>query len=138
MLRWDSASGVGVVAIPHNDDSWPDKNREHAEEIMKQTCPHGYQILYEHDAVVGEVVDRSVQRVGYVRIRETSVHPQTEYQITFRSNDAPPGLVAPPPLSAPAPVVVPTRMVAPMASPPAAVVTPPQSSPDLPPAPIPQ
>jgi hypothetical protein len=133
LVRWDG--GIGVVAIPHNDNAWPDKNREHAEAIMKQYCPHGYAIVDEREAVVGGTVDHTVTRVGYVRVRETSFHPEQEWRITFRSADAPavPVLIPPPP--GPAAPLIPASAVAP-ATPPAAAVAPPAPA-GLPPAPIP-
>ena len=122
MVQWNGTTGV--VAIPHNDDAWPDKNREHAEALMKATCPHGYTILHEHEVVVGGEVDHSVARVGYLRIHETSYHPVSQWQIVFQSADAP--LLPPPPV---APTVIPTQAVMP--------APPPSASPGLPPAPIP-
>jgi hypothetical protein len=129
MVQWNGTTGV--VAIPHNDNAWPDKNREHAEALMKEKCPHGYAILDEHEVIVGGEVEHSVTRVGYMRVRETTYHPEQEWQIVFQSADAP-RLVPPPP-------AISTRTVVPAAPPPAAassVVTPPTPA-GLPPAPIP-
>jgi hypothetical protein len=131
LVRWDGSSGV--VAIPHNDNDWPDKNREHAEAVMKEKCPNGYTIVAEQEVTVGGTVDHTVTRVGYMRVRETSYHPQQEWHITFRSNDAPPAsLLTPPPPGIPAPLIQ-TSAVVP-APPPVAAPAPP---PGLPPAPIP-
>ena len=145
MVRWDAASQVGVVAIPHNDNSWPDKNREHAEELMKQSCPHGYQIVGEEEVVVGQVTHTHVNtdRTGdptlaalhiapvQTRTNETtSTEDKKEWRITFRSNDAPAPIVTGPP------VVVPTRAVVPIAPPPVSVVRP-ATPPGLPPEPEP-
>jgi hypothetical protein len=130
MVRWDGTTGV--VAIPHNDNTWPDKNREHAEELIKEKCPRGYTIVDEQEYVVGGTVDQSVARVGYMRVHETSYHPEKEWHITFRSADAPPmTIMTPPPPGPAAPMIVPARAVVP-----AAVVTPPTPV-GLPPAPIP-
>jgi hypothetical protein len=131
LVRWDGASGV--VAIPHNDNAWPDKNREHAEEIMKEHCPRGYAIMSEEDVVVGGTVDHTVARVGYMRVHETSYHPEHEWHITFRSADVPPNsILAPPPPGIPAPLV-PASAIVP-ASPPAAA---PPAPAGLPPMPVP-
>jgi len=124
MVQWNGTTGV--VAIPHNDNAWPDKNREHAEALMKSSCPRGYTILHEHEVVVGGEVDHAVARVGYMRIHETSYHPVTQWQIIFQSADAP---LLPP--TAP-PSVVPTQGVVPASLP--VTSAPP---PGLPPAPIP-
>ncbi len=122
MVQWNGSTGV--VAIPHNDNAWPDKNREHAEALMTATCPKGYTILHEHEVVVGGEVDHAVARVGYVRIHESSYHPVTRWEIIFQSADAPHPLMA-----APQPVIQ-TQAVVPA---PATSAAPP----GLPDAPIP-
>jgi len=113
-----------VVAIPQNDNSWPEKNRDHAETLMKEKCPHGYTVLNEEEVIVGGEVQRSVARVGYVRVHETSYEPQKEWRITFRSVDAPAPVLSPPP------PVIQTHAVVPLTPPPA-------MPPGLPPQPIP-
>jgi hypothetical protein len=132
MVSWNNTTSLGVVAIPYNDNSWPDKNRDHAEALMKEKCPHGYTVMNEEEVVLGGEVLHSVERVGYMRVRETSFEQRKEWRITFRSADAPAVVVAPPP---PSPVVQ-TGAVVPMAPPPVSVVTPP-TPPSLPPQPIP-
>jgi hypothetical protein len=108
LVRWDGATGV--VAIPTNDDSWPTHNREHAEALMKQQCPRGYQIVSEEEVVVGQVqhthtnVDRTgdptlaalhIAPVSTKTNETTTVEDKKEWRITFHSVDAPP-TVAPP------------------------------------------
>jgi hypothetical protein len=88
------------VAIPHNDDTWPEHNREHAVAMMKEKCPHGYTILNEEEVVVGQVQHTQANSdhvaPGLRRTSETtSVEDKKEFRITFCSADAP----------APAPVV---------------------------------
>jgi hypothetical protein len=138
-VQWNGATGTGVVAIPQNDNIWPEKNREHAEALIKEKCPHGYTILDEHEVVMGGETDHLVTRVGYMHVHETTYHPRTEWQIVFRSADALPVVAASlptPPLPTPPPTaIIPTRGMLPPPTP-AAVVTPP-TPPGLPPAPIP-
>ncbi|MCH2204127.1 MAG: hypothetical protein MK102_19350 [Fuerstiella sp.] len=45
---------AGVVAIPSNSSQWPVKYREHAEELMSQHFPEGYEIVREEEVVVGQ------------------------------------------------------------------------------------
>jgi hypothetical protein len=139
MVRWDGATGV--VAIPKNDDSWPAHNREHAEALMKERCPRGYQVVSEEEVVVGQVqhTHTNVDRTGDPTLAALHIAPVTtktnetttttdvkEWRITFRSLDAPP-----------APTVVQTGAYVPAPPPlPAGVVAPP-TPPGLPPAPVP-
>lgn len=45
----------GVVAIPSNTNSWPHYYRNQAEELIKQKCPNGYEIVQEEEFVTGQV-----------------------------------------------------------------------------------
>lgn len=44
----------GVVAMPSNTNCWPTYYRDHAEALMRQKCPAGYEIVREEEAVVGQ------------------------------------------------------------------------------------
>jgi hypothetical protein len=92
MVRWDGTSGV--VAIPSNDDTWPEHNREHALALMKEKCPQGYTILSEEEVVVGQVQHTQANSdhvaPGLRRTTEmTSVEDKKEFRITFCSANAP-------------------------------------------------
>ena len=141
MVRWDGATGV--VAIPHNDNSWPDKNREHAEDLMKERCPHGYQIVMEEEVVTGQVQRTQVNtdRTGDPTLAALHIAPVTtktnettttedkkEWRITFRSNDALP--------ASPPPVIQTGAFVPAPPLRPVGVVTPP-TPPGLPSQPVP-
>jgi hypothetical protein len=45
----------GVVAIPSNTNRWPNYYRNQAEELMKQKCPDGFEIVEEEEFVTGQV-----------------------------------------------------------------------------------
>ena len=45
----------GVVAIPSNTNRWPSYYRKHAEELIRQKCPNGYEIVQEEELVTGKV-----------------------------------------------------------------------------------
>jgi hypothetical protein len=47
--------GSGVVAMPANTNCWPTYYRDHAEALMRQKCPNGYEVVGEEEAVVGQV-----------------------------------------------------------------------------------
>jgi hypothetical protein len=49
--------GSGVVAMPANTNTWPNYYRDHAEALIRQKCPAGYEVVYEEEAVVGQVTD---------------------------------------------------------------------------------
>ena len=101
LVRWDG--GSGVVAIPHNDNSWPEHNREHAEALMKEKCPHGYTIVDEPEVVTGQVQHTQISSnqsgnptlaaltldtVKTHTNETTTVEDQKESRITFRAADA--------------------------------------------------
>jgi hypothetical protein len=103
LVRWDGSSGV--VAIPRNDNSWPAYNREHAEALMKEKCPHGYTVVSEEEVVTGQVqhtnvnTDRSgnatlaalhLDSVKTSTSETTSVEDRKEWRITFRPAEGPP------------------------------------------------
>jgi hypothetical protein len=46
--------GEGVVAMPANTNCWPTYYRDHAEALIRQKCPAGYEVVYEEEAVVGQ------------------------------------------------------------------------------------
>ena len=46
---------TGVVAMPANTNCWPNYYRDHAETLMRQKCPNGYEVVGEEEAVVGQV-----------------------------------------------------------------------------------
>jgi hypothetical protein len=107
MVRWDG--GSGVVAIPRNDNAWPDHNREHAEALMKEKCPQGYTIVNEEEVVTGQVqhtqvnTDRSgndtlaalhLDKLETRTNQTTTVEDRKEWRITFRPKDAAPDVPA--------------------------------------------
>ena len=47
----------GVVAMPSNTNCWPTYYRDHAEALMRQKCPNGYEVVAEEEAVVGQVAN---------------------------------------------------------------------------------
>ncbi len=47
--------GSGVVAMPSNTNCWPTYYRDHAEALIRQKCPNGYEVVGEEEAVVGQV-----------------------------------------------------------------------------------
>jgi hypothetical protein len=106
LVRWDG--GTGVVAIPRNDNSWPEHNREHAEAVMKEKCPHGYTVVDEQEVVTGQVQHTQVNsnqsgnptlaalHLDTVKTHTnetTTVEDRKEWRITFRSADAPPSVI---------------------------------------------
>jgi hypothetical protein len=46
---------TGVVAMPANTNCWPTYYRDHAEALMRQKCPNGYEVVCEEESVVGQV-----------------------------------------------------------------------------------
>jgi hypothetical protein len=44
----------GVVALPANTNSWPNYYRDHAEALMRQKFPNGYEVVAEEEEVVGQ------------------------------------------------------------------------------------
>lgn len=51
----------GVVAIPTNSNSWPGYYRTKAEEMIRQRCPNGYEIVSEQEVVTGQRAHTNVQ-----------------------------------------------------------------------------
>jgi hypothetical protein len=47
--------GSGVVAMPANTNCWPTYYRDHAEALIRQKCPAGYEVVCEKEEVVGQV-----------------------------------------------------------------------------------
>jgi hypothetical protein len=47
---------AGVVAMPANTNCWPNYYRDHAEALIRQKCPNGYEVVCEEEAVVGQTV----------------------------------------------------------------------------------
>jgi hypothetical protein len=45
----------GIVSMPANTNCWPHYYRDHAEALMRQKCPAGYEVVREEEAVVGQV-----------------------------------------------------------------------------------
>ena len=99
----------GIVAIPHNDNSWPTYNRNQAEELMAKKCPQGYVIEREEEVVVGQTqhVNTNTDRKGDALLaalqiapvteqthQTTSVEDKTEWRIWFRARQA--GELTPP------------------------------------------
>jgi hypothetical protein len=41
--------------MPANTNCWPNYYRDHAEALMRQKCPNGYEVVREEEAVVGQV-----------------------------------------------------------------------------------
>jgi hypothetical protein len=54
----------GVVAIPSNTNSWPNYYHNQAEELIRQNCPNGYEIVQEEECVTGQVA--YVFAVGHI------------------------------------------------------------------------
>jgi hypothetical protein len=46
----------GVVALPANTNCWPNYYRDHAEALMREKCPNGYEVVCEEEAVVAQTV----------------------------------------------------------------------------------
>jgi hypothetical protein len=44
----------GVVSMPANTNCWPTYYRDHAEALMRQKCPSGYEVVREEEEVVGQ------------------------------------------------------------------------------------
>lgn len=59
LVRTDAAGGV--VAIPNNSNYWPTYYRDKAEEMIRQRCPNGYEIVGEEEVVTGTVTNTSTQ-----------------------------------------------------------------------------
>jgi hypothetical protein len=51
----------GVVAMPANTNSWPFYYRDHAEALIRQKCPNGYDVVHEGEAVTGQVAHTDAQ-----------------------------------------------------------------------------
>lgn len=103
----------GVVAIPDNSNSWPTRNRDKAEALMRQKCPQGYVIEREGEVVVGSTdhTETHAARTGdpahdarlNTQVSQDTTHQdRTEWRIWFRAKGAPPE-----PLPAGPPAVVP-------------------------------
>jgi hypothetical protein len=88
----------GVVAIPSNTNSWPQRHRDQAAKLMAERCPNGYDIVHEEEVVIGQTstTSESVDRVtpaGYKPGQReqtstsvvTTTSNQTEYRITYRA-----------------------------------------------------
>jgi hypothetical protein len=52
-VQVDQNSGVG--SMPANTNCWPNYYRDHAEALMRQKCPAGYEVVREEESVVGQV-----------------------------------------------------------------------------------
>jgi hypothetical protein len=78
----------GVVAIPHNTDSWPTYYRKSAEELMSQKCPGGYVIDQEGEVAVGQQVTQ--QRLANDAGQTTVTRTLKEWQIHFHAKEGPP------------------------------------------------
>jgi hypothetical protein len=102
MVRWDGSTGV--VAIPHNDNSWPTYNRDHAEALMKEKCPRGYTVVGEEEVVTGQIqhTQVSTDQSGNATLaalhldsvkthtnETTTTEDRKEWRITFRPAGAP-------------------------------------------------
>ncbi len=55
------AQDGGVVAIPANSNRWPNYYRNQAEELIREKCPDGYEIVEEEEVVVGQVARTNSQ-----------------------------------------------------------------------------
>jgi hypothetical protein len=100
-----SPNGGGVIAIPDNTNSWPSRNRRHAEELMAQRCPNGYVVETEREVVIGQVAHTNTETeqhnvpvltsLGLAPAKletqqTTSYVDQKEWRIWFRPKDTPP------------------------------------------------
>jgi hypothetical protein len=45
----------GIVSMPANTNVWPSYYRDHAEALIRQKCPAGYEVVSEEEATVGQV-----------------------------------------------------------------------------------
>ena len=111
----------GIVSMPANTNCWPTYYRDHAEALIRQKCPAGYEVVGEEEAVVGQVAHTHSETEsrpppaigigplavplgkGEERTRETTNYDNvTEWRIYYRAKQpGPPGPLAPPGASAP-------------------------------------
>lgn len=104
------SDGGGVVAIPDNSNSWPSRNRRHAEKLMAERCPQGYVIDHESEVVIGQIAHTDVNTdqhgtpiltplgLGPVQTdthQVTRYVDQKEWRIWFRPKDLAPSVIAP-------------------------------------------
>ncbi len=111
----------GVVAIPSNSNSWPQRYRESAEKLMAERCPNGYDIVEEKEVVVGQMAaineyamrgpNGSGGALDSVPVTTATVRDQKEYQITFRARSAAPSPPRSAPTAPPPPPGLPARPV---------------------------
>ena len=91
-------SSGGIVSVPNNSNAWPSYNRRHAEELMAQHYPNGYEVIREEETVVGQVTTNNTQTNHETKptpspflakeetqTRETtSTQDRTEWRIYYR------------------------------------------------------
>lgn len=107
---------TGVIAMPANTNCFPTFYRSHAEALMREKCPAGYEVVHEEEFVVGQEAHThseteshppptvSLGGVASValpvgpneeRTRETTKYENvTEWRIYYRAK--PPGPPVPP------------------------------------------
>jgi hypothetical protein len=93
----------GIVAIPSNSDDWPTHYRKSAEELMARQCPQGYVVESEGEVVVGQHTtdhvtgnnNSAASLLFGIGSEQHSVqtHDIKEWQIRYRTKDAPPAAV---------------------------------------------
>jgi hypothetical protein len=78
----------GIVAIPNNSNAWPSYNRKHAEELMSQHYPEGYEIIREEDTVTGQVTNNTQIKptlfTGEEQATTNTTTDHTEWRIYYR------------------------------------------------------
>ena len=81
-----SGPNSAVVAIASNTNTWPDYNRKHAEELLREKFPQGYVIDKEEEFVVGttQVTSTTTNRTGDPTLAALRIAPvvQTTDQTT--------------------------------------------------------
>ena len=105
IIERDPLAKRAVVAVPDNTNSWPSRNRRHAEELMAKEFPGGYVIEKEQYVVTGQITHTSTntERHGVPVLSAVGLGPTFEDQATttkaedvkewriwFRAKDAPP------------------------------------------------
>src|SRR5439155_27266608 len=52
LVKWDQDGGI--IAIPSNNNYWPNRYRDQADELMQKKCPRGYEVVREEEVAVGQ------------------------------------------------------------------------------------
>lgn len=99
VVKFDKETGMGVVAIPENTDTWPTYYRSAAMDKIKENAPYyaNTEILSEGEVVIGQetqnnqrVENRKLGKDGKpvgdltTSVATTTTTDKKEYQIEFR------------------------------------------------------